>query len=491
MLRTWICVLLFFCCLLVPAKSFANSNQSKLPSANQLPANVLALLKKVDLPNSALSVLILPANQDMPLLSNNADKPTAPASTLKLLTSFIALDELGPNFRWKTQFLSESPIKKETLTGNLYLRGGGDPNLTWDKLSIMLRTLRQQGLRDMQGDIVLDRSYFQPNRPELNAPNFDENPDAYYNVIPDALLIHSNITAFAINTSNDKVEAQLNTPMDKVILHNQIKLNDRPCSDWEKSWQAPKTSINDQGQIDITLSGSFPKGCQTTTYLNIIERNVYIGSVIRALWKELGGNWEGKIIDGQTPASATLLTERQSDTLSDTIRIVNKFSDNSMARILFLTLGAESPLAKNFADTNQAANAEVRAWFAKNGINDAGLVIENGSGLSRLDRISASQLAHILQLALRSNWLPEFSSSLPIVGVDGTMRKRLKGSNAEGRARIKTGYLKNVMAVAGYVRDVNDADWVVVAIINSDNIPASKGKPALDELINWVANGRP
>jgi len=225
-------------------------------------------------------------------------------------------------------------------------------------------------------------------------------------------------------------------------------------------------------------------------YLNIVERNAYIASLIRALWKELGGTWQGQVQDGVTPSGALLLAQRESESLVETIRIINKFSDNAMARLLFLTLGAESILAKNFTDTSQTANAVIRAWLSKNNIADLGLSIENGSGLSRTDRISPNQLASILKVAANSYWYPEFAASLPIVGVDGSMRSRLKSSAAEARARIKTGTLKNVVAVAGYVRDQQQNEWIIVAIMNSDEAGISRARPILDELINWVANGR-
>ncbi|MFA9273622.1 MAG: D-alanyl-D-alanine carboxypeptidase/D-alanyl-D-alanine-endopeptidase [Candidatus Aquirickettsiella gammari] len=458
---------------------------------NTLPPSVENLLKNAGLKNQQMHLLILPARGEQALLSYQAENSVNPASTLKLLTSFIALDELGPNFRWKTQIYTDGTLKDGVLTGKLYLKGGGDPNFTWDKLSQLLRQLRQQGLREIRGDLVLDRSYFQPTRPELNAPVFDENPDAYYNVIPDALLIHSNISAFAINADSNTIDIRLNTPMHNVRISNQMTRSNASCSEWKNGWLSPKISIDAQGQIDINFSGAFPKNCRTNVYLNLIERNAYIASVFTALWQELGGNWQGNIVDGVVPANANLLLQKESDSLVETIRIVNKYSDNAMARILFLTMGAESPLAKNFADTSQTSNAVVRDWFARHNIDYSNLAIENGSGLSRLDRISAWQLASILRVAANSNWYPEFASSLPIVGIDGSMRNRLKASKAEARARIKTGYLKNVMAVAGFVRDVQDKDWILVAIVNTDEAIASKAKPALDEVINWLANGRP
>lgn len=457
---------------------------------SKLPSSVEAALKKAELSANNLSVLAMPANQGAAILNHQGDRPFAPASTMKLLTTFIALDKLGPAYKWKTQFLAEEAMQDGVLNGKLYLRGGGDPNLSVEKFGLMLRALRQTGLRQINGDLILDRQFFQPNRPEIGAPAFDENPDAYYNVIPDALLIHSNITAFMMDSSNDKVNLRLATPMDGIALRNQLKLNNRPCGEWKTAWQSPQVLVNADAEIEIVANGSFPKNCQAIAYLNILDRNAYIASMFKALWTELGGEWNGKVQDGITPNNANLLHERTSETLADTLRIINKFSDNAMARIAFLTLGAESGQTKQFGDSNQAANAEIHRWFAKNKINDQGLIVENGSGLSRIDRISANQLGSILRIANNSFWQAEFASSLPIVALDGSMKNRLKASAAEGRARIKTGTLRNVMAIAGYVRDPNQQDWILVAFINTEDASAMRGKAVLDELINWLASGR-
>ncbi|MFZ6750910.1 D-alanyl-D-alanine carboxypeptidase/D-alanyl-D-alanine endopeptidase [Undibacterium sp. Ren11W] len=455
----------------------------------ELPMAVDAALKKANIATGNLSLMVLPATGGNPVLSQYAERAMNPASTMKLLTTQVALDELGPNFRWKTQILADTAVKQEVLSGKLYLRGGGDPNLTWDKLAIMLRKLRQQGLRKIEGDIVLDRSYLQPTRPDLNTSWFDEAPDAYYNVVPDALLVHSNIIAFALEADASKLSVRLMTPLDKITINNRLQLNNKPCADWEKTWLPPTIESGQAQQIEITLNGSFPRRCEKTTYLNLLDRNLYIAHMLRLLWQEMGGIWQGQAVDGVTPASAILLGERQSDTLADTLRIINKYSDNSMARLLYMTLGAESVAANTYPDHLQAAQARVRSWLALKGINDQALVLENGSGLSRIERVSAAQLASVLQVAARSNWYPEFASSLPIVALDGTMRKRLKTGLNGGNARIKTGSIKDAISIAGYVRDVHELNWIVVGIINGEN--AGKGRPALDELIAWVAAGQP
>lgn len=454
-----------------------------------LPSNVDNAFKKAELAPALMGAIVLPAAGGAPVFSQNADSALNPGSAMKLLTTLIALEELGPVFRWKTQILSKGAIRKEVLRGQLYLRGGGDPNLTWEKFGLMLRALRNQGVRKIAGDIILDRNYFQPARADQNGAQFDATPDAYYNVVPDALMVHSNITAFQLESSAKEIKVQMLPPMSGLRLHNKLSLDNRDCASWEAQWRTPQFKQTARHGLDVTLSGSFPRLCKTASYLNLMDRNVYIEHLLRALWNEMGGSWNGSIRDGDTPPEATVLVERQSETLADTIKLINKQSDNGMSRLLYLTLGAEALDAKNYAKSSQAAQARVLAWLAKHQIGSAGLVVENGSGLSRAERISAAQLASLLQIAARSDWFAEFASSLPIVAIDGSMRKRLKGSKAQGRARIKTGTLKDVAAVAGYVRDIHDANWIVVGVINGEG--AAKGKAALDELITWVAAGRP
>ncbi len=478
-----------------------------------LPTAVEAIFNRSNVPLQSFSAIVVPAYGGPAVMAQTPDKPMNPASTMKLLTTLIGLEELGPAFRWKTQVLADRSSKKlDNYVGNLYLRGGADPNLNLEKLGGILRTLRQQGLRKIRGDIILDRSYFQPERIDIDAPQFDEYPDAYYNVIPDALLVQSNLTSISIDAGTDKIEARLNTPLDKVRLTNHLHFNELPCSAWESEWQPPVIDVMSNGNddedkdtattlaakrpphqtarsgLEITLNGGFPKRCKITNNINILDRNQHIAHVIRALWQEMGGSWQGEVRDGKTPPTAMLLTERLSDPLADVLRTINKQSDNVMARMLYLTLGAESTSRQN-TNSLQAAEARIRQWLFKQGINDAGLVLENGAGLSRIERITPQQMAGVLQIAARSNWYPEFASSLPVASLDGTMRRRLKGGPAELRARVKTGTLKDVVAIAGFVRDINDQQWIVVAMINHEE--AGKAKAALDELLNWVAAGKP
>ncbi|MFZ6843702.1 D-alanyl-D-alanine carboxypeptidase/D-alanyl-D-alanine endopeptidase [Undibacterium sp. RuTC16W] len=457
-------------------------------SQTSLPPSVEAALTKAGIPGSAISVMVLPAESNTPTLAIGATTPMNPASTMKLLTTLIALEELGPTFRWKTQFLSDATLKKDTLNGDLYLRGGGAPDISWDKISLMLRGLRNQGIRKINGDIVLDRTYFSPVRPDLGTLPFDDTPNTYYNVIPDALMVNSNILTFDIDTNGGSIKVQTTPPMARLQIKNELNVDDRSCSEWDSKSHPPVIETNSKHQTTITLSGHVPPRCKLSMSLNILDRNLYIEHLIRQLWQEMDGIWSGNAKEGKTPLSASVLFERQSDTLADIIKPINKRSDNSMARSVYLSLGAESSDAKNYLTSAQAAEARIRSWLSKRGINPDNLILDNGSGLSRTERISALQMAQLLKIGTTSNWYAEFATSLPIVAIDGTMRKRLKDTPLEGRARIKTGTLQDATAIAGYVRDVQNKTWIVVAMVNHSD--AGKARPALDELIYWVATSQ-
>lgn len=451
-----------------------------------LPASVANALREAGLPEQSLGAVVLPISGGAPRLAFGAEQPLAPASTMKIVTTLIALEQLGPAFEWRTQLLTEGSIKADVLQGDVYLRGGGDPNLTIEKLQGMLRALMAQGVRTIKGNLVLDRSYFQPSRPDVGVPDFDEFPRAYYNVIPDALLLNSNLLELTLQSSLDQVAISTYPPMERVQVEAAMTLTDEDCKSWnDDRTQPPDVRKSFTGKAVLTLHGTFPRNCRAQTATNILDRNLYIERAIRALWRELGGRWSGTARDGTTPAGARLLVERKSETLADIVRPVNKRSDNAMARTLYLTLGAERAKKNGAANTLTAADAVVRDWFARQAIATDGLVIENGSGLSRLERISPQQLAAVLQAGARSNWFAEFASSLPIATVDGTMRKRLTGLPALAQARIKTGGLRDVAAIAGYVRDTGSQHWIVVGIINDAN--SKKGRPVLDALISWVA----
>ncbi|MBC7454932.1 MAG: D-alanyl-D-alanine carboxypeptidase/D-alanyl-D-alanine-endopeptidase [Massilia sp.] len=470
-----------------------------LPLARaQLPEPVLSTLAASGMPQDAISALVL--RGDATVLSHLAERPMAPASTIKLVTTLVGLDTLGPVFRGRTELRSTGAVVKGVLMGDLVLRGGADADFSGAVLEQMLQSLRNQGIERIAGKLLLDRSLFQPARLDLGAAPFDASPEAYYNVIPDALMVNKNMLQVDMRSTGNALQLVMQPPLDKVGIGADMNLIDADCARWEDGWKLPQALPEKGGSIKVVLRGSFPKNCARAVNINVVDRNDYVARLFRASWKKLGGAFGGEVIDGVAALDARLLAEHVARALPELVRDINKLSDNALARTLFLSLGSleadallgSRPLTgaaygASTQTTSARADLAVRAWMRQHAINDTGLVLENGSGLSRLERISALQMGALLRAGLRSDWAPEFLASLPIAALDGTMRKRLQGSPAAGHARIKTGALTNVVAIAGYVRDALGQQCVVVAMINSAQANDGKGRAVLDALIDWVA----
>jgi D-alanyl-D-alanine carboxypeptidase/D-alanyl-D-alanine-endopeptidase (penicillin-binding protein 4) len=468
-----------------------------LPAHAQLPAPVLDALRTANIPEDAVSALVL--RDDKTILSHLADHPMQPASTMKLVTTLVSLERLGPVFRGRTELRTAGELHGDVLDGDLYLRGGADADFSSEALETMLRALRYQGIRKIDGHLVVDRQLFNPARLDLNQPPFDESPEAYYNVIPDAALINKNMLQLDMRSTSGKLKLSMQPELQGVTIDSDMKLVDVDCAKWEDGWKLPEALPRPGGGIKVMLHGTFPKNCVASESINVVDRQAYLDRLFRATWKRLGGSITGDTTEGFTPAATHLLAEHVSRALPEIVRDTNKPSDNTLARTLFLSLGALEPdpllgshpqalAATGATETTLArADAAVRDWMRAHGINDTGLVLENGSGLSRTERITPIQMGGVLQAGLRSNWAPEFEASMPIVAVDGTMRRRLHDSPAAGRARMKTGTLRNVTAVAGYVPDASGRQCVVVAMVNSELAGSGRGRAVLDALVDWVA----
>lgn len=427
-----------------------------------LPVKVQQALKANKISSQSLSVVTLPLTGPGTSTFFNADVSVNPASTMKLVTTFAALELLGPTHQWKTEFYSDGPLKDGVLHGNLFLKGGGDPKLNMERLWLLLRDLRANGVHQISGDLVLDRSHFdQPELPTFNDDGGDTNKP--YLVTPDSLLVNLKALRFVARTDGGKVHIAVEPPIAEIRIDNRVKaLPSGKCPGW------PDVRYNPVKQFDgttVIVSGKLAEGCSAQTYLSLLDHPSYAAGAVRAIWQELGGKILGKDRLAEVPEKARLLARTFSPDLVEIIRDINKYSNNTMARQLFLSLGAQF---RNQADGDDAKAAQrvIRSWLARKGLTAPHLVIENGSGLSRDERVSARELAQLLQAAWQSPYAAEFISSLPLAAMDGTMRKRLHRTALAGEAHIKTGTLNNVRAIAGYSRDSNGNSWAVVAILN-------------------------
>jgi D-alanyl-D-alanine carboxypeptidase/D-alanyl-D-alanine-endopeptidase (penicillin-binding protein 4) len=290
---------------------------------------------------------------------------------------------------------------------------------------------------------------------------------------------------FDIVSGEKEVRASMTPLLSGVAVDAAFDLVERPCESWEDGWKIPQVSSGAAGRLRVKLHGTFPKECTVSTELNVIDRDLFIDRLFRDEWRGLGGSFRGRTREGEAPAGTRLLSQHRSRPLGEFVFDINKDSDNPNARLTYLAIGVQS--GRNLETTAISAEAEVRAWLARKGIDRDGLVLENGSGLSRTERIRPTQLAAVLEAALESPWSPEFVASMPIVAVDGGMQKRLRGTPAAERSRIKTGTLRNTSAVAGYVKDDDGETYVVVAMVNHDLAVSGVARPILDKLLEWVA----
>lgn len=434
---------------------------SAAPVNTTLPPSVEKALKASKLQDSALSLVMIPLNGPGTPTVFNADVSVNPASTMKLVTTYAALEMLGPNHQWKTEFYTDGTLNGGILHGNLYLKGGGDPKLNMEKLWLLMRDLRANGVQQVTGDLVLDRSFFvQPQLPEFNDDGKDENKP--FLVKPDALMVNLKALRFVARNDSGKVLVSVEPPIASIRIDNQVKaLSGKQCSGGVR--YNPVTQAD--GSVSVTVAGQLADGCSSQTYLSLLDHATYTAGAVRAIWQELGGSIQGKDRLAAVPKDAKVLARAFSPDLAEIIRDINKYSNNTMAQQLFLSLGAKYRTDAD-ADDAKAAQRVVRQWLAKKGITAPHLVMENGSGLSRAERVSAREMASMLQAAWRSPYSAEFVSSLPISGMDGTMRKRLKTTAMRGEAHVKTGTLNTVRAIAGFSRDNNGNTWAVVAILN-------------------------
>ena len=456
---------------------------TELASAQSLPPSVELALKRAHIPLSGVAAYVQGVDNSEPLVAHNAAQAMNPASTIKLLTTYAALELLGPTYTWKTEAYAGGKLEGGVLEGNLILKGYGDPKLTLENFWLLLRRLRALGLREIRGDLMLDRSYFEAA--EYDPAKFDAEPLRAYNVGPDALLLNFKAVRFQFVPDADRrIVTVIPEPKPAGLdFAAAVRATDGACGDWRADIKADFQTNG--GSAKASFTGSMPASCGERYWnASLLAQPNYVYGVFRQLWEELGGTLAGAWKDGAVPADARLLATGASASNAELARDINKFSNNVMARQLFLTLGAE--VLKLPGRSDRSARV-VQSWLTEKKLDFPELILENGSGLSRQERISAEHMGALLLEAWRSAVMPEMMSSLPLLAYDGTMRRRLRFESIAGQAHIKTGSLSDARTLAGYVLDRRGKRQVVVLFINHGN--AAAGQPAQDALLRWVYEG--
>ena len=449
-------------------------------SARDLPAPVRAALADARVPSDAVGIVVEPVESGAPVLAHRADAPMNPASVMKLLTSYAALDLLGPAFTFHTDVLVTGTLSDGVLEGNVAIRGGGDPKLTYERLWQLMHQLRARGLREIHGDILVDRGYFEP--PAKETAPFDSEPRRAYNVGPDAFLVNFQSVQFTFEPSAQGVRVTAEPDLPNVEITTQLQAVPGACGWWRRGL---RYDIRQNGLLaQVSFSGTIPAECPPRTFtLSVLDAEANAEATLRWTWSEAGGILRGKVRSAAVPIDARLFYRHESEPLASLVHDMNKFSNNVMARHIYLALSAQAAGAPG----SEAASREiVMRWLGDKGIDSHGFVPGNGSGLSGDSRISAATLAALLRGAWSSPLMPELAASLPVFATDGTLKSRPAGG-AAGHAHLKGGTLDGVQAIAGYVIDAHGKHWIVVMMANHAN--ANAAQPALDALVEWVFKG--
>ncbi|MDB5742811.1 MAG: D-alanyl-D-alanine carboxypeptidase/D-alanyl-D-alanine-endopeptidase [Polaromonas sp.] len=461
-------------------------------SAQALPPEIDTLLARAKVPRDAFAAVVVDAapglnGKALPLLSHRAGAAMNPASVMKLVTTYAGLELLGPAFAWRTPVYVDGPVANGVLTGNLVIQGQGDPTLVMERLWLLLRRVRGLGIQTISGDIVLDRSAFAAST--QNPADFDGEPLRPYNVVPDALLVNYQSVAmtFVPQPGSGTARIGFDPPLAGVQMQASVPLSAgaggtalTECGDYRAQLQP---DFSDPSRLAFT--GSYPVGCGERAWsIAYPDPASYAARAIAGLWQEMGGRLGGRVREGLAAPGSPPAFEMESAPLAEVIRGINKFSNNVMARQLFLTLSQQ----RAGVGSNEASREVVRGWWQArfgepHGSRPEALVLDNGSGLSRLERVTPQGLARMLQTAYVSGAMPELMASLPIVGVDGTL-KRSRSPVSQGWAHLKSGTLRDATALAGYVHTPSGRRLVVVGIVNHPN--ASAARPALQALVDWA-----
>jgi serine-type D-Ala-D-Ala carboxypeptidase/endopeptidase (penicillin-binding protein 4) len=448
--------------------------------ADALPAPVAQALARAGVPQSAVGLYVQQVDAPRPTAIFNPSQPMNPASAMKLVTTFAALDLLGPAYTWKTEAYLLGRLQGDVLDGDLLLKGYGDPKLTVENFWLFLRAMRARGLREIRGDLVLDRSFFDTG--DHDPAKFDGEGLRPYNVGADALLVNFKAVRFFF-LPNEAARTASVVPEPKLAqleVAASVALRDGPCGDWRS---ALRYDLQQSGAAArASFSGSMPASCGERVWnLAPLPHDQYVFGLFKSLWQELGGALTGGVREGRAPAGARPFAQFESPAAAEVLRDMNKFSNNVMARQVFLTLSAETLRLPGRYDRSARA---VKSWLEARKLDVPDLVIENGSGLSRADRISAEGMGRLLLAAYHSAVMPEFIATMPLVAYDGTMRKRMRLEGVAGHAHVKTGSLNDVRSVAGYVLDRNGRRHAVAFFVN--HAAAHASQPAQDALLKWV-----
>lgn len=450
--------------------------------AAELPPEIALVLSGHGVPPEDVSIVVQAVDEPEPVLSHLADVPRSPASVMKVVTTWSALEYLGPAYTWPTEVYFLGDFDGEKLDGDLAIKGYGDPYLVVEEVWKLLRALRRTGLREIEGDLVLDDSHFAVDEPEPGA--FDGQPYRTYNVPPNALLVNFKAVQFefAPDARHGRVRVATDPVLSNLAIDNNLELVDGPCRGYQAG--IAFNHGDPESLARVVLDGQFSRRCNTYWLgRTVLHHDTFAFGLFESLWREVGGDFSGELRKATIPAETAPGLVWQSKPLGEVVRSINKNSNNVMTRQLLYTLGAEAIGAPG---TRANGVATVRELLTARGLDIESLVLQNGAGLSRDERASMQLFVDLLRTAYRSPYAPEFMASLSLGGLDGTTRGRFDAAPARGVMHLKTGRLDHVSAVAGYVRAASGRTYVVAVVMNHDDAHRGPGQELEEAVLRFA-----
>jgi len=445
---------------------------------DELPMGVRSVLKLRQVPHDSLSVHVEDVETGEAVLEYMAATPRNPASTMKLLTTLVALDTLGPAYRWKTDVYALGEIGDGRLDGDLLLKGYGDPFLVTERFWQMLRDIRRAGVDEISGDLLIDDSYFDIGSYDPGA--FDKQPLRAYNVAPNALLSNFKVVRYWFEPNGESVRVTIDPALENLRVTNQLRVAPGSCRGYQRG-----IAVSGNGRDDeVTFSGKFPSGCELYAMDRaVLSHNEFTYGLFQSLWSESGGRLTGTWKNAIAPEDMEPLVSFESLPLFEMIARVNKHSNNVMARQVLYTLSAE---VLGPPGTESGGRDVIAKWLAGKGLEPSELALENGAGLSRESRITAADMAALLRFAWQQPYMPEYLASMSLTGLDGTLSRRFEGSELVGKAHLKTGSLDHVTAIAGFVQARSGRRFTMVVMQNYEDIHRGPGEEVQEALLRWL-----
>lgn len=428
--------------------------------AQSLTEQIDSILKDPALDHGMQGVLVRSLRTNTTLYEHNADSLMIPASNFKLLVSATILEQLGPDFTYKTEVYTTGKLSKGVLDGDIIIKGGGDPILATADLTGLAKQIRSAGISQISGNVIADDSLFDDQR--LGWGWGWDNLPHYYAAEISALNLNRNTVDLYVYPGKEagaKAEIKL-TPETDYLTVDSTATTGKPGS--EKTIWVSRAL----GENVVKIGGSIAQDAKVTKREEAVtmeEPQVYAGCVFADELAKLGIKAVGSVRAGKLPTGAKLAATHASPPLSTIIPLLNKPSDNLIAEVLLKTLGA---VVKGKGSSDAGGEVEME-FFKKIGMDPSEVSIVDGSGLSRLNYVSARNLVTLLSYMQTSKNSKVYTDSLPIAGVDGTLAFRMKDTPAQGKVRAKTGYVGHVSSLSGYVTAKSGEPLVFSILMNN------------------------